>query len=104
MNKATKQLIEEAKDVLINFYDQVERGFNPSFSIELYELIYNLVSYAIEESSKDTSEILHTKIAVEELSDRLSDAISENIQLKVQLRAIEADALINSFTNTGVTQ
>ena len=70
--EAATQFIEEA---------------NPAYPVELYDLVYELACRLVERHENETPEVQHTRLAVEELSDRLSDAISECVELSVQLRA-----------------
>lgn len=66
---------------------------NPAYPVEVYDLVYDLASALFATYKDDTPEAKHTRLAIDELTDRLSDAISENIELSVQLRARNEDAV-----------
>ena len=66
------------------------------YPTEVYDLVYQLACALVRkhEDEAETPEVRHTRLAIDELTDRLSDAISENIELSVQLRAHD-EAVVN---------
>ena len=82
-------------DLLDRVNQFIEAG-NPAYPVEVYDLIYQLACALVRkhEDEAETPEVRHTRLAIDELTDRLSDAISENIELSVQLRAHD-EAVVN---------
>lgn len=65
---------------------------NRAYPVEVYDLVYDLAAALFDQHKDDTPEAKHTRLAIDELTDRLSDEISKNIELSVQLRARDEQA------------